>query len=71
MALPQPIMDSLNEAESALRNALAFAARSEKSIVCSSIAHILQELDTIQTYDKVMDKIDEKGSDGNPFGGLF
>ena len=70
MALPQPIIDSLNEAESALRNALAFAARSERSIVCSSLAHILQELDSVQTYDKVLDRMDESG-DTNPFKGLM
>ena len=71
MALPQPILDSLREAEASLRNALAFAARSEKSIVCSSIAHILQELDTIQTYDKVMDKMEESSDDDNPFKKFF
>ena len=70
MALPQAIVDSLKEAEGSLRNALAFAARSEKSIVCMSIARILQELNSIQTYDEIITKAEEKGED-NPFGNIF
>ena len=37
MALSERVSESLSEAESAIRNALVFAARNEKSIVCSTL----------------------------------
>jgi hypothetical protein len=40
MALSQSVEQSLKEAEQSLRNALAFAARQERPMVCSTIADI-------------------------------
>ena len=73
MALSDKVRDSLKEAEGQLRNALAFAARNEKSIVCSTLTKILLDIESIAAYDKIADKLEEQG-DEDPFknmGGLL
>ena len=70
MALSQSVQDALNEAQSHLRNALAYAARQERPVVCSSIAKIMAELESIEKYDQLFDTL-ENGSGDNPFGGNF
>jgi len=72
MALSKSVEESLKEAESALRNALAFAARQEKSFVGKSIAEMIFELDCLMKTDELLDKL-EKRSEGDsgkwgPFG---
>ena len=72
MALSQSVQDALNEAQSHLRNALAYAARQERPVVCSSIAKIMAELESIEKYDQLFDSLESNGKDGNnPFGDLF
>jgi len=44
MALSESVQESLNEAASSLRNALAFAARGERPLVCSQIANLIKEI---------------------------
>ena len=51
MALSKSVSDSLREAEGNLRNALAYAARQERPLVCTSIAKLIQEMESIQTFD--------------------
>ena len=53
MALSKSVEDSLKEAESILRNALAFAARQERPMVCGVIAEIITKIDTLQTMDSI------------------
>ena len=66
MALSKSVEESLNEAESSLRNALAFAARGERPIVCTQIAKLIKEIESIQSFDGLMDMLDnrEPGSRG-------
>ena len=71
MALSQSVQDALNEAQSHLRNALAYAARNERPLVCQTISKLMTELDTIEKYDQLFDSLEntEDGSSGdNPFG---
>ena len=72
MALSQTVIDSLNEAQASLRNALAFAARNERPIICESIAKLLSSIDTIESSESIMDTLDKyknTGGDGeSPFG---
>ncbi len=72
MALSQTVIDSLNEAQSSLRNALAFAARNERPIICETIAKIMSSIDTIESSESIMDTLDKyknTGGDGeSPFG---
>lgn len=77
MALSQQVEDSLREAESNLRNALAFAARNEKPFVGKHISDMIMSIDNLIKVDALTDKMDEminnKDSKDGPsfFGGMF
>lgn len=66
MALASQVEDSLKEAEGSLRNALAFAARSERPMVCNVIADMIQKIDIMMKTDELLDKLEnrEEGSSG-------
>lgn len=72
MALSTTVTESLEEAQSALRNALAFAARNERPIICETIAKILSSIDTIESSETLLDTLDKyknTGGEGeSPFG---
>jgi hypothetical protein len=72
MALSKSIEESLKEAEASLRNALVFAARQERPVVCTTISKVIQEIETLQSFDSLMDKLENrmKGDSGN-FGTFF
>jgi len=72
MALSESVQSSLKEAESSLRNALAFAARGERPLVCSQIANLIKEIDHIQSFDDMFDMLENRkpGSSGS-FGPMF
>lgn len=67
MSLSKSVENSLNEAESSLRNALAFAARQERPMVCGVIAEMIGRIDTIKSTDEILDKLEnrEEGSSGS------
>jgi len=72
MALSKTVEDSLNEAESNLRNALAFAARIERPMVCSVIADLISKIDGVKSTDSILDKLDNrKPGDSGFFGSIF
>jgi len=60
MALSKSVEQSLDDAESSLRNALAFAARQEKPFVCGIIADMIQKIDQMKTMDEIMDKLENR-----------
>lgn len=63
MALSNSVETSLKEAEQSLRNALAFAARQERPVVCNTISEILCRIDQIRSFDGIMDHLEDlKGS---------
>ena len=72
MALSKSVEESLQEAEGALRNALAFAARQEEPYVGKQIAEMIMNIDTLIKMDRLFDKLDnrEPGSRGS-FGSFF
>jgi len=72
MALSKSVEESLKEAEQSLRNALAFAARQERPVVCTTISKVIQEIETLQSFDSLMDKLENrmKGDSGG-FGSFF
>lgn len=72
MALSQSVEESLKEAESCLRNALAYAARGERPAVCTKIAECIKELDNIRSVDTILGMIEnrEPGSSGH-YGPMF
>jgi len=67
MALSKTVEDSLKEAESSLRNALAFAARCERPVVCTTIAKMIKDIEAINSVDGILDMLEnrEEGSSGN------
>jgi hypothetical protein len=72
MALSQSVKESLDEAEAALRNALAYAARQERPMVCSVIADLISRIESMQSTDSILDKLeDRKPGDSGFFGTIF
>ena len=72
MALSKSVEESLKEAEQNLRNALAFAARQERPMVCSVIADLISRIESVMDTDALLDKLENRrpGSNGN-FGVFF
>ena len=66
MALSESVESSLNEAQAALKNALAFSARQEEPYVSVEIAKMIQIIDMIRKTDKITDKIQEFLGKSNP-----
>ncbi len=56
--LAKQVEESLKEAESNLRNALAFAARTERPMVTSTIADLINRIDSIIKTDELLDNVD-------------
>jgi len=72
MALSQSVEDSLKEATQNLRNALAFAARTERPMVCSVIADLISRIESVQNTDAILDKLENrKFGDTGFFGPVF
>ena len=72
MALSQSVEDSLKEAEQNLRNALAFAARAERPMVCSVIADLISRIEAVKNTDAILDKLENrKFGDSGLFGTFF
>ena len=60
MALSKSVKESLKEAESSLRNALAFAARGERPIVCTQISKLINEIEHIQSFEGILDMLSDR-----------
>lgn len=56
MALSNQVKESVNQAAGALREALAFAARTEHPVVISSLTDILVRLESLDQIEDLMDK---------------
>ncbi len=59
MTLSNSVEYSLREAQEALRNALAFAARSEKPYVSKHIADMLSNIENLCDITDLLDKVEE------------
>lgn len=72
MALSQSVEESLKEAEASLRNALAYAARQERPVVCSVISDMISRIESLQSTDALLDKLENrKFGDSGFFGTIF
>ena len=75
MALSESVQKNLSEAEQSLRAALAFAARQERPVVCTTISKVIQEIETLQSFDSLMDKLEDRmkgmGDERGDFGSFF
>ena len=59
MALSKQVEDSLREAQSNLRNALAFAARTEKPYIAKHIADMMSNIDNIIHVVPLLEQVEE------------
>ena len=59
MALSQSVTESLDEASASLRNALSYAARQERPIVCNTISELLCRIDSMKSFDGILDSLDK------------
>ncbi len=72
MALSESVESSLKEAEASLRNALAYAARQERPMVCSVVSDMISRIDTLIHTDALLDKLENrKPGDFGSFGTFF
>lgn len=62
MALSESVETSLKEAEASLRNALSYAARQERPLVCKTISVMIEEIDQLMKIDQLIDKLEERMS---------
>ena len=58
MAISQSVIDSVREAESHLRNALAFSARLEAPYVPLALSEIIFKLSNVLEHDRFLDKVE-------------
>ncbi len=65
MALSNSILESVKEAESSLRNALAFASRQEHPYVGKTIADMIFQLHMLQFVDRVIERMEDQASEGS------
>lgn len=69
MALSESVQTSLSEAEASLRNALAYAARQERPMVCSIIADMISRIESLQSTDAILDKLENRSPGDSGFFG--
>ena len=75
MALSESVETSLKEAESSLRNALAYSARQEKPFVSREISEMICRIDSLIKTDQLLDKLEDRmkgfGDERGGFGTFF
>lgn len=59
MALSEQVENSLDEAQAALRNALSYAARQERPVICNGISEIMCRIDQVRSFDGIMDQLEQ------------
>jgi len=59
MTLSEPLKLEIETSLKHLRNALAFAAATERPNVLTSLSKVINEIDLIQRHDELMDGLDE------------
>tara|TARA_S200002703_G_C3744920_1_gene229179 strand:+ start:328 stop:546 length:219 start_codon:yes stop_codon:yes gene_type:complete len=70
--LTNQVEENLKEAEGCLRNALHWAAKNERPMVCSFITDIISRIDSLQKTDEILDKLENrKPGDSGSFGSWF
>jgi len=59
MALSKQVEEALTDVSGGLRNALAHAARNERPITINAIARLLNDVESLITFDSLLDKIED------------
>lgn len=71
MALSESVETNLKEAEASLRAALSYAARQERPMVCSVIADLINRIESLQSTDAILDKLENRRPGDSGFFGTF
>ena len=71
MALSETVKASLKDAQEDLKNALAYAARTEKSFVSKNIADMVALIDNIIDASEMIEKIENRKDGDSGFFGTF
>jgi hypothetical protein len=71
MTLGKQVEESMKEAEANLRNALAFAARTERPMVVSVIADLISRIESVMSTDSLLDKLENRKPGDSGFLGNF
>ena len=71
MALSETVKSSLRDAQEDLKNALAYAARTEKSFVSKNIADMVAMIDSIIDASEMLEKIENRKDGESGFFGTF
>ena len=72
MELSETVKSSLRDAQEDLKNALAYAARTEKPFVSKHIATILADIENLIDATEMIDKIENRrDGDSGMFGPFF
>ena len=58
MTLSKQVEDSLRDAQDDLRNALAFAARSEEPYIAKHLADKIMDLDNLIKVNQILDQLE-------------
>lgn len=69
MALSNQVKGSLDEAGRHLRDALAFAARTEHPVTINAITELMCRLDSLEKIDTIIEKFDTNHEVPHPFRG--
>lgn len=70
MALSNQVKDCVIQASSHLREALAFAARTEHPTVINMLTDILVRLESVESMEEIMEKFTKPKDIPHPFGQL-
>lgn len=69
--LTNQVEENLREAEGCLRNALHWAAKNERPMVCSTVAEMISRIDALIHTDALLDKLENRKSGDSGFFGTF
>ena len=58
--LSKQVIEALGDAKGHIRNALAHAARNERPVTINAIGRLLNDIESLQSFDTLMDKLDEE-----------
>ena len=60
MALSKKVDEYLVEAQGNIRNALAYAARSERPVTINALCRLLNDIEALSKFDDLLDKLDQE-----------
>ena len=60
MALSKKVDEYLVEAQGNIRNALAYAARSERPVTINALGRLLIDIEALSKFDDLLDKLDQE-----------